>query len=124
MVWQVTSFTSGVVLESSDTNTLQDNFHAVAEADSGAPSIYGDAWTTSFSDYGQVSLIGGPWTPSSGFYFITGNAGLQIFIGGAWRQTPYSNGFNGHGLVLTDGSKLRFDATGSNLLYWRRLIGV
>lgn len=55
MTWTSLSFTSGTLLVASQMNALQNNFTAVASAESGAPSLVNmnKAWVT-FSQSGTV----------------------------------------------------------------------
>jgi len=105
---------------------LRDNVAALANGDSGAPSIkpstvLSDTITTSG---GQSIASGTRWTPSSGLYSMIGLAAntcqLEINISGTWRL----GAGNYNGLAFFDGANMRIYNGGSvATTYWHRYDG-
>jgi hypothetical protein len=125
MAWTSVTFSYGSVLTSTKMTQVQDNFTAVAQGLSGAPSILtaaigtaavtGAKLATTLTGGTTAMTAGASYTLTSGFYNTASAQGLvQIYVSGSWRGV---SGQNICGGLISDGTNVRVYANATETLY-------
>jgi hypothetical protein len=131
MTWTGQSFSVGQILTAAQMTNLQADITALANGDSGAPTIISpsppsrildDAITT---DGAQSIGAGAAWTIPQGFHNLVSlhasGADVQIYVNAAWRAGLTT----ACGAVFSDGTNMRLlNNTGVSIsTYWQRFDG-